>query len=145
MNTDIVPTLTLTANKGETLHITSGPDTHTSIPFRMIGTGKMKNNTQSVNLLEEMETLSKSAMRLLNTLINNVLYDNDTKLVNVEVCYVPKTNVEKLMVKRGYKELNDRNLVRRSKRSHYVINPYALVTKNSEHIPLWESAQQNKM
>jgi len=43
---------------------------------------------------------------------------------------------------KGFRKLRDKNLVRRTKRGHYMINPNALVVKRySDAVVLWDASQ----
>ena len=139
MNTEIIPQTKIVVNSDDEVIVRKRSKTH--IPFNMVGNGKMnKQGTKSINLLREMETLSKPAIKLLNDLIDGMSYNPDTEQVGYIVFYKADTNAEAMVIKRGYKELKARGLAIRVKRSHYILNPYAIITSNPMHIPDWHKA-----
>jgi len=98
-------------------------------------------NQPSINLLREMETLSKPAIQFINTLIEGMRFDYQSGEVIIDVFYKPQTKIEKLMVSKGFRELFARDLVRRTRRSHYVVNPYAIVTNTAKQLVIWDTAK----
>jgi len=143
MNTEIIPTITLIPDKDEVIKVTREKKPKSTLTYRKIGDGNMSRyHQQSINLLREMETLSKPAIQFLNTLIDGMRFDYQSGEVIIEVYYKPETNIEKLMVSRGFKELFARDLVRRTRRSHYVVNPYAIVTNTAKQLVIWGKAKK---
>ena len=52
-------------------------------------------------------------------------------------------NVQQQQFQKGFKELNEKNLMRRVKRSHYMINPNALIpSEYDEAIDIWSSLEK---
>lgn len=106
--------------------------------FIVIGNGTMnRSNVQSINLLVESMDSTKAEQYLLKAIIKEINYHNDYKAV---VKVLAKSKHEKNMLSEGYKSLFMRGLVKRVKRSHYMINPNALIPPNYESaLEIWES------
>jgi len=106
--------------------------------FIMTGNGTMNSSSiQSINLLVESMDSTKSEQYLLKAIINGINYHNGYSAV---VMIVPKTSTHRQYLKEGYKSLFIRGLVKRVKRSHYMINPNALIPPNYESaLEIWES------
>jgi len=110
------------------------------LTYIRVGDGNMSRyHKQSINLLREMETLSKPAIQFINTLIEGMRFDYQSGEVIIDVFYKPQTTIEKLMVSRGFRELFARDLVRRIRRSHYIVNPYAIVTDTEKQLEIWNT------
>jgi len=138
MNETIIPQVQLNVNTDEEIIVRKKKKS--AIPFRMVGTGTM----ESINLIEEMLTLSKPAQQLLNEIIKRMTYNYEEERINYDVYYKASNNAERQMIVKGFKELRSRNLVRRVKRSHYVVNPYAVITNDIGHFKLWNSLEEKK-
>jgi hypothetical protein len=107
-----------------------------------IGNGTMnKHKIESINLLEEAMNATKPAQWLLKSIIKGIEYGNDYNPV-VEVKAV--TEVDKVYLKKGYAELSSKDLVRRIKRGHYMINPNALIPNDYEAGLIIWAASSNK-
>lgn len=101
------------------------------------GTTNMKGIT-SIDLLTEMANMTKVESTALLTIRDNITWDNPDGEV-----YITFTSAEKQKQKKfleGFKLLEAKDLVRRTKRSHYMINPKALIPLDYEKaIKLWET------
>lgn len=109
-----------------------------SIPnFYMIGNGKMnKHRIQAIDLLNEVMTLSKAGQYTFRMIKDMLVYDNEDGEVCVDLSGLTPTYAT--LFKKGFKELNLRDLVRRTKRSHYMINPNALIPADYDKaMELW--------
>lgn len=134
MNTVIIPQNILTIHDNQEIIIKNKPKG--ILPFRKIGNG-MKD---TIDLIGVMCHLSKPAQQLLHKLIKGMIYNYETQRIEIEVPYKAKSNAEKIQLKRAYKELSQLQLVLRTKRMHYVVNPYAVITDNPEHFIVWKKA-----
>ena len=135
LNEDKIP-VTVFINRTDTVEVKS---TSRGTPnFFRVGNGTMnKKKIQSINLLQEMANASKAAQYLLLGITNGIEYSNDYHYV---VRVIPNTETQKSYLKQGYKELAQKNLVKRVKRSHYMINPDALIPLEYEEAKkLWDS------
>ena len=135
LNEDKIP-VTVFINRTDTVEVKS---TSRGTPnFFRVGNGTMnKKKIQSINLLQEMANASKAAQYLLLGITNGIEYSNDYHYV---VKVIPTTETQKSYLKQGYKELVQKNLVKRVKRSHYMINPDALIPLEYEEAKkLWDS------
>lgn len=104
----------------------------------MVGDGTVnKDGLQSIDLLREMAKASKAEQYLLLAIINGVSYKNG---YNPVVKVIGDTSTHKQYIITGYKELHNKGLVKRIKKSHYMINPNALIPLDyDEAIELWDS------
>lgn len=108
--------------------------------FYMIGNGTMnKHKIKSIDLLNEVMTLSKAGQFVIRTIKDAIQWDNPDGEVYISMSDLTPTNVT--VFKKGFKELVKRNLVCRTKRSHYMINPNALIPLDYDAaIKLWEAS-----
>lgn len=135
LNEDKIP-VTVYINRTDTVEVKS---TSRGTPnFFRVGNGTMnKKRIQSINLLQEIANASKAAQYLLLAITNGIEYSNDYHYV---VKVIPTTETQKRYLKQGYKELVQKDLVRRVKRSHYMVNPNALIPIEYEEAQtMWES------
>ena len=111
--------------------------------FYMIGDGHMNKHTiQSIDLLDVAMDSNKAEQLVIRTIKNKL----DYLTVNGEV-YISSskefTDTEARMFRKGFKGLKDKDLVRRTKLSHYMINPNALVPADYEAaLKLWDSVKK---
>ena len=123
----------------ETVSVTSDKKVKQIRPnFMMVGNGTMSNKgVGSIDFLEEIVNSTKAEQFLLMGIKNGINYENSYKPV---VRVIGVTSTEKQYLKSGYKSLLDRNLVRRVKKSYYIINPNALIPIDYEGaLDLWNS------
>ena len=144
MNKEIIPDQNL--KTAVLIHI--NPDEQLSVikkakprpNFMMIGNGTMnKYNTQSIDLLQELADATKAGRYLLLAIKNGIIYKNDYDPI---VKVIGTNATTKDYIKKGYKELRERNIVRRIKRSHYMINPNALIPLDYDNaLEIWNNAK----
>lgn len=90
----------------------------------------------TIDFIREVAFASKAAQFLLLSIKDGIGYGNDYHHV---VKVQGTTKHEKNMISAGYKELVARDLVRRVKRGHYMINPNALIPIDYEQaLKDWE-------
>jgi hypothetical protein len=111
--------------------------------YYSIGNGlTMTKNVPNIDFINELIKLSKPAQTVVGWVVDRMKWDIDVKGIAYEVRIVPKTSAEAQVLKKGFKELSEKDLMRRSKRSHYVINPYALFSGSFEdHLKLWRKIE----
>lgn len=82
-------------------------------------------------------SLSADESKMYSALLNN--YDFKTGLSTLSTQTM--TPSEKVLISRGYQGLYKRNLVKRVKKSTYLINPDARIHKDlyEQHLTLWNS------
>ena len=107
--------------------------------YFMVGNGTMnKNRVYSVDLLRELANSTKAEQYLLLAIKDGINYENGYAPI---VKVIGDTSTAKQYIKNGYKSLYERNLVVRVKKSHYMINPNALVPLDYEEaMEIWEQA-----
>ena len=118
--------------KGKTANKTNKPN------YFMVGNGTMnKNKIFGIDLLTELVNCTKAAQWLILQIKSGITYDNNYNPV-VRIDRQTLTSTEQQYLVKGYAELVDKDLVRRIKRSHYMINPNALIPPNYEEaIKVW--------
>ena len=106
--------------------------------YFMVGNGTMnRNKIFGIDLLRELANASKAGQFLLLAIKDGINYSNNYHPV-VKVAGETQTELKYLKV--GYKELFEKDLVRRVKRSHYMINPNAFIPPDYESaIEIWDS------
>lgn len=109
--------------------------------YFMVGNGTMnRHKIFGIDLLKELANSSKAGQWLLLKIKDGINYDNDYNPV-VNIVSKELTSTEVQYLKRGYAELVAKDLVRRIKQGHYMINPNALIPPNyDEAIKVWDEA-----
>ena len=92
---------------------------------------------EPVDAIEVMSTLTPQEWKVLKILEKNVLkYDkiNDIYYTSCHVSYDPSnmTSTQKQQWKTGSNRLIDKQLLKREKRKHYMINPAFMIPTNYE-------------
>ena len=107
--------------------------------FLMAGNGKMnKHRIQSIDLLKELANSSKAGQYLILTIKDGIKFDNHNYSPIVRV--IGNTSTDKQYILNGYKELHSRGLVKRVKKSHYMLNPNALIPPDYDGaLEIWNS------
>lgn len=129
----------------ETVSVTSDKKVKQIRPnFMMVGNGTMSNKgVGSIDFLEEIVNSTKAEQFLLMGIKNGINYENSYKPV---VKVIGTTKYEQNLITAGYKSLLDRNLVRRVKKSHYIINPNALIPIDYEGaLDIWNRVATNSV
>ena len=105
--------------------------------FKM-GNGTLnRHGIESINLITEMVSLKKPAQHMLAYLLNHMQWNQLDKRVEFIVKVIGKDSAGKKEIQRAYKELKERNLVRRIKRGHYMVNPNAVNVDYEEQMKIW--------
>ena len=132
----------LNKSKGVNLpHLPFHTLTDTTGDYYRVGNGTMnKHKIQSIDLLEEVMAMSKPAQMVVRLIKDQITYDRDYNPV-VKISRKTLTKSEQNYLDKGLKELFAKDLVRRIKQGHYMINPNALIPPNYEEaLALWDSA-----
>ena len=109
--------------------------------YRRVGNGTMnKYGMQSIDLLEEVMNMSKAAQFVIKKIKDGISYETNYNPV-VRLSRKTFTKSEQNYLDKGFKELQEKDLVRRIKQGHYMINPNALIPiKYEEALEIWLSA-----
>lgn len=108
--------------------------------YFMIGNGTM-NKIYGIDLLREMSMSSKAGQALILWIKDGIVFENGYSHI-VKINRDELTDTQKQYLKTGYKELRARDLVRRTKKSHYMINPNALIPLDYEQAMIdWNNAE----
>lgn len=110
--------------------------------YFMIGNGTMnKNKIYGIDLLREMSMSSKAGQALILWIKDGIVFENGYSHI-VKIVASTLTKYEQKLLVEGYKELRARDLVRRTKKSHYMINPNALIPLDYEQAMIdWNNAE----
>jgi hypothetical protein len=114
--------------------------------FDMVGNGKMNHNinVKSIDLLQEVADMNsdeKFCFFQIKDKIEWSTYDNRF-LYQIRIFSKDYTQSKRNMFNRGFKSLNQKDIVRRVKRGTYMINPSALIPNNfDEAWDIWTSLQ----
>lgn len=94
----------------------------------------------SIDLLAEIANMTKVEQNALLLIRDSIRYDSPDG--EVYITFDDKLKQKKFL--EGFKLLEKKNLVKRTKRSHYMINPAALIPLDYEAaIILWKEIQWN--
>ena len=109
--------------------------------YYKIGNGTMnRDGIQAIDFIGEMIRMTKPAQTVIGWIKDGMVYETSTKGVQFVVKVIPDTNAGMQVLKKGFKELFEKDLVRRVKRSHYMINPRAMVIDFPVQSKLWDSS-----
>lgn len=104
-----------------------------------VGNGTMnKHSIQSIDLINELINMSKPAQTVIGWIKDAMVWDTTTNSIAFIAYVNPKSAADKQILKKGFKELSEKDLVRRVKKSHYMINPKAIVTNYRAQMEIWE-------
>ena len=138
LNTDKIPVVVY-INPGEQVAVQEIQKKATKPNYFMIGNGTMnKHKIYGIDLLRELANSTKAEQFLLLAIKDGICYGNDYSPI---VKVIPETETQRQYIKLGYKSLLARELVIRIKKSHYMINPNALIPIDYEgSLRIWEEA-----
>ena len=142
---EIIATVNLTIPEGKTIALVD-ERAKSKIPnYYMIGNGTMnKHQIQSINLVKASNNCSAPARQVIDWIMDGMVYVHTDNAVRF-VVELNDTLHDMRTVKRGFKELSEKDLVRRVKRGHYMLNPNAIITNYDRQIAVWnECARKNK-
>lgn len=107
--------------------------------YRMIGNGTMnRHQIQSIDLITEMVSLTRPAISTLACIQQHITWDNRDGVVRINMSDFSSASQQSFQ--KGYKELHSRGLAKRIRRSHYMINPGALIPVDYDSaIHIWSS------
>ena len=107
-----------------------------------IGNGTMnKHNIKSINLIAEICKMSDSGRYMIDKIQEKMVWNPFEDEIDFVVKVVAETDAEKKRLVRGFEELSSKNLVRRVKRGHYMINPNAIITDYSKQMRVWTAVE----
>lgn len=138
LNTGKIPVL-MYISPGEQVTVEEKQKRATKPNYFMIGNGTMnKHKIYGIDLLKELANSTKAEQFLLLAIKDGICYGNDYSPI---VKVVGETKYQQNMITEGYKSLSARELVIRVKKSHYMINPNALIPIDYEgSLRIWEEA-----
>ena len=138
LNADKIPVL-MYISPGEQVMVEEKQKRATKPNYFMIGNGTMnKHRIYGIDLLRELANSTKAEQFLLLAIKDGICYGNDYSPI---VKVIPETETQRQYIKLGYKSLLARELVIRIKKSHYMINPNALIPLDYEgSLRIWEEA-----
>ena len=124
------------------------------INYLRIGNGTMnkENGIKSIDLIKLMVDMTKPEVKAISFLIENVPWEQDpitNKFFTLGIVWIPvsvfNTKAERLMFQRGVKNLIEKDLVRKTNKNSYMLNPLAVLpTNESEAYRKWTELKENK-
>ncbi len=142
--------LKLKLDKGDELKVTSATN---SINYIRIGNGTMNRTSgvTSIDIIDLMVNMSKAELKTIKLLIDNVPWEFDSidnKYFTLGIVYMPsstfKSDAEQKSFQRGIKGLKTKDLVRKSGRNNYMLNPLAVIPTNvGEANRIWKDLTQD--
>lgn len=105
-----------------------------------VGNGTMnKHKIESINLLTELVTISTAGRWLIAYIVERINWETNYDPV-VKIAGKDLSSTEQDYLKDGYKELVDKDLVKRIKRGYYMVNPNAIIPVDYKSaMKIWES------
>ena len=126
-------------NEGEKLVVAKDSPKLKEPNYYRIGNGTMnRHNIKSIDLIKELINCSKPAQTVIGWIKDGMVWNHYDNQIEFIVKVVPEHDAAKQVLKKGFKELSDKGLVKRVKRSHYMINPNALITNYAKQMKVWE-------
>lgn len=116
---------------------------NTNLPnFTKVGNGKMnKHGIQSLDFLQEVMDMTKAEQLVIATIKNLYEWDNVTGEVHIPLSRMFDKQKTKTFLK-GFGLLKKKDLVRRTKTGHYMINPNAVFLQSYEEgLKLWNKSE----
>ena len=110
--------------------------------YYRIGNGTMNNHKmKSIDLLDEVMSMTKAEQLVISTIKGVYEWDNQNNEAYTPVSRIlSKSNC--VVFRKGYKLLKEKNLVRRTKQSHYMINPNAFIPQDYQKSQkLWDDSE----
>jgi hypothetical protein len=113
--------------------------------FYMVGNGTMsKRGIKAVDLLDEIMKMTKAEQYVIRVIKEEITYYNTTGEVAVATSALPSDTC-RTTFKNGFKLLCQKDLVRRTKRGHYMINPNALIPiEYDEALTIWNKNESKE-
>lgn len=110
--------------------------------FTKVGNGKMnKHGIQSLDFLQEVMDMTKAEQLVIATIKNLYEWDSVTGEVHVPLSKMFDKQKTKTFLK-GFGILKKKDLVRRTKTGHYMINPNAVFLQSYEEgLKLWNKSE----
>ena len=106
--------------------------------YYKIGNGTMnKHSIKSIDLLAIAMELPKPAQYVLKWIKDGMVWNSHDERIEFLIKVVPETKAGKRTLVNGFKILKEKDLVRRIKRSHYMINPNAIITDYEKQLTVW--------
>jgi len=111
-----------------------------------IGNGTVnKHNIRSIDLIVEIVKCSKPAQTVVMWIKDGMTWNPYDERIDFVVKVQPDTSAGKKVLAKGFKELSEKDLVRRVKRSHFMINPNALITDYEAQRAQWDQLESPTM
>jgi len=142
MNEDNTPHITVRLEKDEYLE-TRKVKYKKQPNYYRVGNGTMnKHNIQSIDFINEIMSMTKAEQLVISTIKDRLDWDTDSGEAYIPLSKIlNKTKV--VVFHKGFKILKEKNLVRRTKQSHYMINPKALLPLDyNKADKLWELSNE---
>jgi len=124
LNESIITNISLHIAKDDIVTTTVSKKPNKSPSFYKVGKGtKNMKGITSIDLLAEIANMTKSEQMAFLTIRDAIHWDNQDG--EVYITFADTYSQKKFL--EGFKLLETKQLVKRTKRSHYMINPHALI------------------
>ena len=134
--------LTLELPKGKTIEVVDEVKHKKRPNYYSVGNGTInRDGVVAMDFIQELIDCSKPAQTVIGWIKDGMKWDVYERGIPFVIKVVPGTNAGKQVLKKGFKELSDKDLVRRVKRGYYMINPHALSTDYSKQLAVWDSCE----
>lgn len=110
--------------------------------YYRIGNGTMnKHKIKSIDLLDEVMSMTKAEQLVISTIKAAYDWDNQNNEAFLQLSRILSKS-DCTVFRKGYKLLKDKDLVRRTKTNHYMINPNAYIPLDYGKAQiLWEESK----
>ena len=109
--------------------------------YYKVGNGTMnRDGIQAIDFIDEMIKMTKPAQTVIGWIKDEMVWDTSTRSIAFVAKLIPESSAGKKVLLKGFKELYEKDLVRRVKRSHYMVNPNAMVIDYSAQMEVWNSS-----
>lgn len=135
MNASISNSTLVKLKPGESLHLNRPVS---SKPFYRVGNGTTNSVGKSMNLIQEMTRMSKPELFMFGLIEKKLSYVSEHSIGEVQILNKNLTSTEKQYIKKAYKLLRDKNIIVRTTKEHYLVNPSLIMPRNvSDAEVLW--------
>lgn len=110
--------------------------------YYRVGNGTTnRQGIESVDLLQAVMDMTKAEQLVVTAIKNNLQWDNKVGEVHIPLSKI-FNRTKTVVFHKGFKLLRGKDLVRRTKLSHYMLNPNALIPLDFlEALKLWDESQ----
>lgn len=110
------------------------------IPYYKIGNGNKNAQGQSMNLIQEMALMTKPELWFFSEIEKKLNYKDADSIGIVLLDYCNYTMSQKQSIKKAYPLLEKKNLIKRTRRNSFMVNPKLILPRDLVEAELmWNS------